>query len=64
MIIFFGKSYTKCGGEANSIPFYKNSKLRRSTVWIDIKFVFIVCQSEGLPKYIKTKAMNTCFYIR
>ena len=25
--IFFEKSYTKCGGEASSRPFYKKSKL-------------------------------------
>ena len=24
---FLGKSYTKCGGEASSRPFYKKSKL-------------------------------------
>ena len=24
------------------------------------KFVFIVCPSRGLPKFVKTKVLNTC----
>ena len=28
--IFLGKAYTKCGAEASSRPFYKNSKLNIS----------------------------------
>ena len=28
--VFLGKSYTKCGGEASPIPFYKKLKLRIS----------------------------------
>ena len=33
------------------------------TVWNVIDFVFIVCPSWGLPKYIKTKVLTTCFYL-
>ena len=32
-----------------------------STVWNAIKFVFIICPSRGLPKYIKTQVQATCF---
>ena len=28
-----------------------------------LKFVFIVCPSRGLPRYIKTKLLTTCFYL-
>ena len=62
--IFIEKSYTKYGGEASPRPFYKKSKsLSRSTVWNVIKFVFILCPSQGLPMYIKTKVLITCFYL-
>ena len=62
--IFLEKSYTKCGGEANSRPFYKNQ------IWAYPRInsllcykVFIVCPSLGLSKYIKTKMLNTSFYL-
>ena len=52
--------YTKCGG-----PFYIKMKLSvaifGSTVWNFIKFVFIVCESRGLTKYIKTNVLTSCF---
>ena len=33
--------------------------ISESVVWNIIQFVFIVFQSEGLPKYIKTKVLTT-----
>ena len=33
-----------------------------STIWNVINF-FIVCQSRGLPKYVKTKLLTTCLYL-
>ena len=59
------KSYTKHGGGASPRPFKIKIKIENisgSTVWNVIKFVFIVCPSRGLLKYIKTKALSTCFY--
>ena len=62
--IFLEKSYHKCGGETSPRLFYKKSYL--SDLLIEslkyYKFVFIVCVSRGLPKYIKTKVLTTCFY--
>ena len=54
------RSWTKCGGEASPRPFYEKSKLSMS---IDQQFVFIVCLSRGLPKYIMTEVLTTCFYL-
>ena len=34
-----------------------------STVLNVIKIVFIACPSRGLPKYIKTEVLTTCFYL-
>ena len=50
--------YTQCVGEA----FVKNSNwvMSGSTVR---KFVFVVCTSRDLPKYIKTKVLATCVYL-
>ena len=47
-------------------PFMKNQNW--AYLWIEdvedvIKFVFIVCSSRGLPKYIKIKVPSTCFYL-
>ena len=49
-----------------SDPFMKNQNW--AYLWIEdvedvIKFVFIVCSSRGLPKYIKIKVPSTCFYL-
>ena len=41
----------------------KNEHVFRSAVGNVIQFVFIVCPSRGLPKYVKTKVLNTCFVI-
>ena len=62
--IFLEKLYKKCAGEASSRPFYKKSE---SSISLDqqsemLQFVFIVCPSQGLPKYIKTKVLSACFY--
>ena len=51
--IILEKSYTKCGGEASSRPFYKKSKIDHisgSTAWNAIKFAFSICPSRGLRK--------------
>ena len=45
--IFLEKPYVKCGGEASSRPFYKESKLRK----------------RGLSKYMNIKVLTTCFYL-
>ena len=63
--IFLEKSYAKCVGEARQDPFIKNQNWAYgSTVWSVIKFVFIVCPSRGLPKYIKSKLLSTYFYFK
>ena len=55
--IFLEISFTKCSGGATLRPFYKKSNLSiclRSTAENVIKFVFIVCTSQRVPKLIKT----------
>ena len=62
--IFLEKSCAKCGGFASLRSFLLKIKIdyiSGSTVWNVIKFVFIVCQSQGLPKYIKASPLTTCF---
>ena len=61
--IFLEISYTNRCGEAGPRPVYKKSKLSISLdQQLDtLKFVLIGCLSRGLPKYIKTKVMTTCF---
>ena len=63
--IFLEKSYTKCGEETSPRPIYKKSKLNisGSRVLNIIKFLFTVCPSRRLPKYIKTKMLTICFYL-
>ena len=62
--IFFEKLYRKCGGETSPRTFSRKSNWANlgSTVWDFIQFVFIVCPSRGLPKYIASKMLTTCFY--
>ena len=58
---FLEKSYIKCGKKLVPDLFIKNQNgayLSASTTWIVIKFVFIICLSWGLPRYIKTKVPN------
>ena len=47
------------------VPFIKNQNwaTSESTIWNVIKFVFIVCPSQFLSTYIKTKVLTTCFYL-
>ena len=55
---------TKYGRETSARPFLKKIKFEIISgwlVWNVIKFAFIVCLSRRLPKYIKTKLLNTCF---
>ena len=62
--IFLKRSYTKCGGEARPKHFYKTIKTEHisgSTAWNDILFVFILCPSSALSKYIKTKVLTASF---
>ena len=61
--VFLKKWYTKRGGETSPRPFSKNSKLRSTEIWNFIQFVFIVCPSRVLLKYIKPKVLTTCFYL-
>ena len=56
--MFLEKSYTNYGGETTPRPFSeknKNKYISGSTVKNCMQFVFIVCRSRGLPKYIETK---------
>ena len=62
--IFLQKSCAKCSGEASPKSFHRKIKLSISTVWNVIKFVFIVCPSQSLLKYVKTKVLTTCFYLK
>ena len=59
--IFLEKSYKKFDGEVSPRPFYKKSKLSTSLDQQSEMFVFFVYPSGGLPKYIKTKVLTTCF---
>ena len=64
--IFLETLCTKYGVEASPRPFYKIFKIEYiswSTVWNVIKFVFIVCPSQDLPKSIKTKVLIICFHL-
>ena len=60
--ILLGKSYTKCGGETIPSSFSKNQN------WLYLGSLtlhtvdFLVCSSQGLSKYIKTKLQITCLY--
>ena len=62
--IFLEKSCAKCSGEASPKSFHRKIKLSISTVWNGIKFVFIVCPSRSLLKYVKIKVLTTCFYLK
>ena len=56
---------TKCGGETGPTAFSWKIKIDHtsgSTVWYFLQFAFVVCPSQGLPKYIKTKVHGTCFF--
>ena len=65
--IFLEKSWTKCGGEASPTHFYIKKKkiehISESTDWNVIRFTFTLSASRGLPKYVKTKVLTTCFYL-
>ena len=56
--IFLEKSYTLCGGQSSSRPFYK--KVTIKCIHFK-KFCFIVCPNRILPKYIKTKVLTTYY---
>ena len=61
---FLEKSYSRCGGVASPRSFHKKIKIKHiseSTVSNVTMFTFIVCPYRGLPKYIKTKVLTTCF---
>ena len=59
--IFLQKPFVKRGGETIPRLFSKNSKLSFSIN--SLKFVFIVCQVDGLSKYIETKLQASSFYL-
>ena len=60
--------YSKCGGGTSPRPFSKRPKL---SISLDQQyenlctffylFIFIVCPSQGLPKYIQAKVLTTFF---
>ena len=59
--IFLERSYTKCRADLLRDPFLKKSK---SSISLDFKpFIFIICLSQGLTKYIKPKALTTRLYL-
>ena len=51
--IFIEKSYSKYDGVTK-----KTNKIEHIS-----EFVFIVCPSRGLSKYIETKVLTICFYL-
>ena len=59
---FLENSCTKSGRKSRPRPFYK-FVISGSTFWNVVKLFFIVCPSQGLPKYVKTKVLATCFYL-
>ena len=59
---FLEKSNTKCGGE-HFIKIQNWAYLWINRTSYAIKFAFIVFPSRGVPKYIKTKVLNACFYL-
>ena len=64
--LFLEKLYRKYVEDASLRPFNNKSKLGMSLDQeseILLKFVFVVCVSQGLPTYVKTKVMTTCFYL-
>ena len=64
--IFCEKSFTKCGGETGSIPFYKKSKLSKSLDQqpkTSYSLLYCMYPSQWLPKYIGNKMLATCFYL-
>ena len=63
--LFHEKPYKKLVGKTvpNSFNKIKIEHISRSTAWHFIQFVFVVYPSQGLPKYIETKELTTCFYL-
>ena len=62
---FLERSYLKYGGETSCRPLSNKSKLsmcldQQSEI---LQFVFIVCPSHGLPRYIEIKVVTTYFYL-
>ena len=63
--IFLEKSYTIGVRETSPRPYFKRSNLK---IALDqqsnfTQFVFIVCPSRELPKYIETMILTTWFYL-
>ena len=62
---FSEKTCTKCGEETSPRLFLKKIKIEHiisgSTAWSFIPFVFIVCQSRGLPKHVEAKVLTSYF---
>ena len=64
---FLEKSYTEFSEETSPGPYPKNKD--RTYLWINkqskivMQFVFIICSSRGLAKYVETKVLTTCFYL-
>ena len=65
--IFLEKSCSKCDAKAivpDSFIKIKFEHVSWSTVWNVLEFIFIVCPSQGLPKYIKISVQTTCSYLK
>ena len=59
--IFLEKSCPKYDGETSPRRFFKKIKIGHISGSSFIQFVFIICPSQGLRKYIETKVLTTCF---
>ena len=57
--ILLEKSYTKYGEETSPRPSSRKSTLKKNS----IQFDFFIYPRRGLPKYIGTKNLTTCFYL-
>ena len=63
--VFLEKSYIRLGGKVVAEPFIKNKN--RAYIWMNsLKCYkcFVVSPSRGLPNYVKTKVLPTCFYLK
>ena len=60
------KNHTQNVGEKESETLFLKLEIELiagSTIWNFVHFLFIVCPSRGLLKYIKTKKLTSGFYL-
>ena len=63
--IFLEISYTKCGGETSTRPFFEKLKLSISlNQWPRVLYsLLLFMPSSGLSKYIEIKLQTTCLQL-